>query len=85
VTSSAGPARSPTELLDIREQYRLWRQLPDEVNVVELLDRLFTLYTTYNLYNQQQLCGFLANYETVQKNLPEYDVVVPVNAARRTP
>jgi hypothetical protein len=79
------PRQVADELLDIREQYRLWRQLPDEVNVVELLDRLFTLYTTYNLYNQQQLCGFLANYETVQKNLPEYDVVVPVNAARRTP
>ncbi|MBY3157366.1 hypothetical protein HFO56_34130 [Rhizobium laguerreae] len=72
------------ELLDIRSQYRLRRTL-DEVNVVDLLDRLFTLYTTHNLYNQQQLCGFLANYETVQKNLPEYDVAVPVNAARRAP
>ncbi|MCS4088522.1 hypothetical protein [Rhizobium sp. BK176] len=73
------------ELLDIREQYRLWRKSPDEVNVADLLDRLFALYTSYNLYNQQQLCGFLANYETVQKNLPEYDVAVPVDAARRAP
>lgn len=73
------------ELLDIRDQYRAWRKTPDDINVADLLDRLYTLYTSYNLYNQQQLCGFLANYETVQKNLPEYDVAISVNAARRAP
>jgi hypothetical protein len=79
------PRHVADELLDIRDQYRAWRKTPDDVNVAELLERLYALYTSYNLYNQQQLCGFLANYETVQKNLPEYDVAIPVNAPRRAP
>ncbi|MCV9964234.1 hypothetical protein OIU34_20320 [Pararhizobium sp. BT-229] len=73
------------ELLAIRAEYRLWRQAPDEVNGVDLLDRVFAIYTTYNLYNQQLVCGFLGNYETVQKNLPEYEVTIDIKAPRAEP
>lgn len=73
------------ELIAIRAEYRLWRQTPDEVNVIDLLDRVFAIYTTHNLYNQQLLCGFLENYETVQKNLPEYELAIHVKAPRAEP
>ena len=68
------------ELLAIRSEYKRWRQEPDEVDIADLLDRLYTIYTNNNLYNQQQLRGFLDNYETVQRNRPEFEDVVPMGS-----
>lgn len=73
------------EFLSVRAEYKRWLDNPDDVDVVDLLDRVFTIFTTNNIYNQQLLCSFLENYETVQKNLPEYDVTIHVKAPRAEP
>jgi hypothetical protein len=68
------------ELLAIRSEYELWRHAPAEVDIADLLDRLYMIYTNRNLYNQQLLRSFLDNFETVKRNRPEFEIEVAMGS-----
>lgn len=78
------PREVAQEFIAIRDDYRLWFENPDAVDIGALLDRAYSLVTGhYGLYNQTLVASFLSNYEKAQEYATALEVSVnPMSSPR---
>ena len=72
------PRHLAEEFLDIREGYGKWLDDQDSADIVELLERTYAVFTQGTYYNQSYVASFLANYDEVQKYIPEMEISLDI-------
>lgn len=61
-----------------REDLKRWHADNDSVDIVELLDRTYAIFTSGPIYIQTHIASFLANYDEVQKYIPDLEISLSI-------
>lgn len=65
------------DLIDVRSEYRSWVGGQSDVDVVDMLNRVYEIYMSGKFYHQDELASFLQNYDTCQTLIPHMQVKPP--------